>query len=87
MAGCACGVRIPPAGSFGPTNGSPGPGIPPAGSIGTLLGAGAISTDTRLGGSAGGSVNAANYLDWQKHPIALVLVLILLALFVRKVIA
>ncbi len=83
----SCGVRIPPAGSFG-AGSSPGPGIPPAGSIGTLLGAGALSTDTRLGGtgSAGGSYSSgANLLDWQRHPIALLLVLILAALFVRRV--
>lgn len=85
--GCACGVQIPLAGNFGP---APGPGLPPVGSIGSILGAGAISTDTRLGGSAssaGGMAAGVNYLDWQKHPIALVLLLVLLALFVRRVVA
>ena len=84
--GCACGVRIPPAGSFG-AGSNVGPGIPAAGSIGTLLGAGAVSTDTRVGGSVAGSAYGANMMDWHKHPIAIVLVLILAWLFIRQVIA
>lgn len=84
--GCAgCGVRIPPAGSFGAGSGG-GPGIPPAGSIGTVLGAGAISTDTRLGGNGSAMGVSANMLDWHKHPIALVLILVLVFLFVREVV-
>lgn len=51
-----------------------------------MLGAGAISTDTRVGGA--GVMSAATSLtDWHRHPLALLLVLILLVIFVRKVLA
>lgn len=84
--GCAgCGIRIPPAGSFG-AGSQVGPGIPPAGSIGTVLGAGAISTDTRVGGS-GAMPAIADLTDWHRSPIAILLVLILVAIFIRRVIA
>jgi hypothetical protein len=82
--GCAgCGIRIPPAGSFG-AGSQVGPGIPPEGSIGTVLGAGAISTDTRVGGSGLEAATAISP-DWYRSPIALVLIVIVLALFVRRV--
>ncbi len=81
MYGCACGIKIPPAGSFGP-----------------LLGAGAINTDTGLGGVAttisstartiagqGGTGSVApNMLDWQRHPIAWLLVLVFVIILARR---
>jgi len=77
-------VRIPLAGQFGPGS-SPGPGIPPEGSIGTVLGAGAISTDTRIGGAAGAAIAGASSSEWYKSPLALLAILVLAALFVRRV--
>jgi len=88
---CAgCGIHIPPAGSFGPTNGGgSGAGIPPAGSFGPLRGAGAVSTDTRMGGTepAGAPGIYPNMLDWQNHPIVWLLFLVLVVLGARRVMA
>lgn len=85
---CAgCGVHIPPAGSFGPIDGGgSGSGIPAEGSFGPLRGAGAVSTDTRMGGTepAGSSSSYANMLDWQKHPVALLLVIAFVVLLARR---
>ncbi len=69
MYACACGIKIPPAGSFGP-----------------ILGAGALATDTRLGSPTGGSAAAGgiNYLDWHKHPIVWLLVLVFVILLARR---
>jgi hypothetical protein len=80
-----CGIHIPPAGSFGAPGAATSTGIPPAGSFGALRGAGALSTDTRMGGTGSAGADYGNMLDWHKHPITMLLFIVFVILVARRV--
>lgn len=69
---------------------APGPGgvvsAPPEAALGVQLGAGQLSTDTRMGYDAGGAVvNTNPSFDISKHPYAWLIILALVVIFARRV--
>lgn len=72
---------------------APGPGgvvsAPPEAALGVQLGAGQLSTDTRLGFDAGGGsgVNTSPGFDLSKHPYSWLILLAVAVIAARKVMA